>query len=67
MGVMLDWIKTDEEAPPLGVPVLGFWPPQAMQLVVRTRGKIYNAPGYFYSERRNAPEYWAETPNLPER
>lgn len=61
----VEWHKTSDCLPPMGRVVLGFWSPTCIQTVVCHDNDRWNAPGYFYSEYRVAPDYWAEINNLP--
>lgn len=61
------WIKTSEHFPVAHSAVLGLWPPNNIQTVVYRGHNQWNAPGYYYSEKRNPPEYWAFIPDLPSK
>lgn len=59
------WMETAKTPPAVGKVVLGFWSPNCIHTVVCHGDDRWNAPGYFYSEYRTTPDYWAEVSELP--
>lgn len=62
---MIEWMETAKNPPPMGRVVLGLWSPTCIHTVVCHDNDRWNAPGYFYSEYRATPDYWAEVPDPP--